>query len=310
MGEVTTLSGLAAGVFGSGKSPEGMGILGQNTATSGNGIGVMGVSVSNTGNGLWGEATASSGDAVGLFGRSASSGGTGVFGLAAAATGDAVGVFGRSQASGGTGVWGEVTATSGTNFGVYGRIADSGSNSAAGVFDTVQNGNILIGRNGTTKVFRVDSTGHGFFNGSATTGGADFAESVSVRDDKTEYQPGDVIGIDVEGVRRFTKVSKPYSSLVAGIYSTKPGILATNRDVEDPRLQTDEIPLAVVGIVPCKVSGENGPIHAGDLLVTSSTLGYAMKGTDRSRMNGAVVGKALQSMTGSTGVIEVLVSLQ
>jgi hypothetical protein len=35
-----------------------------------------------------------------------------------------------------------------------------------------------------------------------------------------------------------------------------------------------------------------------------------MKGTDRSRMLGAVVGQALESLPGSKGVIEVLITLQ
>ncbi len=70
-----------------------------------------------------------------------------------------------------------------------------------------------------------------------------------------------------------------------------------------------EVPLAIVGIVPCKVTAENGPIKSGDLLVASSRAGYAMKGTDRNRMLGAVVGKALGSLDKDTGVIEVLVSL-
>jgi hypothetical protein len=65
-----------------------------------------------------------------------------------------------------------------------------------------------------------------------------------------------------------------------------------------------------VGIVPCKVSTENGPIMTGDLLVTSSTPGHAMKGTDRSRMLGAVVGKALEPLQKRSGVIQVLVTLQ
>jgi hypothetical protein len=69
-------------------------------------------------------------------------------------------------------------------------------------------------------------------------------------------------------------------------------------------------PLAVVGIVPCKVTAENGAIARGDLLVTSSRPGYAIKGTDRSRMLGAVVGKALQPLDQGTGLIEVLVTLQ
>ena len=68
--------------------------------------------------------------------------------------------------------------------------------------------------------------------------------------------------------------------------------------------------MAMVGIVPTKVSAENGPIKRGDLLVTSSTVGYAMKGTDRSRMLGAIVGKAMANLGSGKGVIEVLVTLQ
>jgi hypothetical protein len=72
----------------------------------------------------------------------------------------------------------------------------------------------------------------------------------------------------------------------------------------------EEIPMAMIGIVPTKVTTENGPIRRGDLLVTSSRLGYAMKGTDRSRLVGAVIGKAMGSLETGTGVIEVLVTLQ
>jgi hypothetical protein len=68
--------------------------------------------------------------------------------------------------------------------------------------------------------------------------------------------------------------------------------------------------MAMIGIVPTKVTAENGPIHRGDLLVTSSKSGYAMKGTDRSRMLGAVIGKAMGSLDSGTGTIEVLVTLQ
>jgi hypothetical protein len=78
----------------------------------------------------------------------------------------------------------------------------------------------------------------------------------------------------------------------------------------DPKLSNKEIPMAMVGIVPTKVSAENGPIRRGDLLVTASRPGYAMKGTDHTRMMGAVVGKAMGSLDSGLGVIEVLVSLQ
>ena len=68
--------------------------------------------------------------------------------------------------------------------------------------------------------------------------------------------------------------------------------------------------MAMVGIVPTNVSAENGPIHRGDLLVTASLAGYAMKGTDGSRMLGAVVGKAMGVLESGTGTMEVLVTLQ
>jgi hypothetical protein len=96
---------------------------------------------------------------------------------------------------------------------------------------------------------------------------------------------------------------------VAGIYSTKPGVLATTHKIDSPTSSAN-VPLAIMGIVPCKASVENGPIQRGDLLVTSSLPGYAMKGTDRSRMLGAVVGKAMEPLTSGTGMIQVLVTLQ
>jgi hypothetical protein len=59
-----------------------------------------------------------------------------------------------------------------------------------------------------------------------------------------------------------------------------------------------------------KVTAENGPIKPGDLLVTSSTPGRAMKGTDREQLTGAMIGKALGSLDSGDGVVEVLVSLR
>jgi hypothetical protein len=70
----------------------------------------------------------------------------------------------------------------------------------------------------------------------------------------------------------------------------------------------NEIPMAVVGIVPCKVSAENGPVHPGDLLVTSGTPGHAMR--DEAPAVGTVLGKALEALDSGTGTIRVLVTLQ
>jgi hypothetical protein len=156
---------------------------------------------------------------------------------------------------------------------------------------------------------RIDSSGKGFFDGGTQTGGADFAESVSVGGGKDNYEAGDVLVIDTTADRQLTLAKTPYSTLVAGIYSTKPGVTATPHTSEDPRLAT-EIPVAIVGIVPCKVTNQNGPIARGDLLVTSSTPGYAMRGSDRTMLPGAIIGKALQPLSGANGKIEVLVTLR
>ena len=139
--------------------------------------------------------------------------------------------------------------------------------------------------------------------------GADYAEAVDVTGDRTHYEPGDVLVIDSQHAGKFLKADQAYSTMVAGIYSTKPGFVGRKEPASDPASK-EEIPMAMVGRVPTKVSAENGPIHVGDLLVSSSTMGYAMKGTDRSRMLGAVVGKALGSLGSGKGVIEVLVTLQ
>ena len=176
-------------------------------------------------------------------------------------------------------------------------------------FDTTSP-NILIGQSNDTTKFRVDNTGKVFADGGYASSGADFAESVAVQGSRSQYGPGDVMEIYPTVDRHLALSHHAYSTSVAGIYSTKPGVLATPRRMDDPEIENTEVPLAVVGIVPCKVTAENGPIARGDLLVTSSRPGYAMKGTDRSQMLGAVVGKAMEPLPMGTGMIQVLATLQ
>jgi len=116
--------------------------------------------------------------------------------------------------------------------------------------------------------------------------------------------------VDRAAGRRLMLSRRAYSTRVAGIYSTKPGVLATTHSIDESDALAEEIPLAIVGIVPCKVMAQNGPIAPGDLLVTAPIPGYAMKGTNRIRMLGAVVGKALEPLREGKGVIQVLVTLQ
>jgi hypothetical protein len=141
------------------------------------------------------------------------------------------------------------------------------------------------------------------------TCGGDYAESVDVTGNRGQYEPGDVLVLDTENPGSVLKSDEAYSTAVSGIYSTKPGIVG-RRQTSDPKAAKTEVPMAMMGIVPTKVSTENGSIKVGDLLVSSSTTGYAMKGTDRSKMLGAVIGKAMGNLNAGRGTIEVLVSLQ
>jgi hypothetical protein len=72
-------------------------------------------------------------------------------------------------------------------------------------------------------------------------------------------------------------------------------------------LQPGERPLlALLGRVPVKATTENGPIRPGDLLTSASKPGYAMRCEDIHRCEGAIIGKALEALDESEGVILVL----
>ena len=281
------------GLLGLSSGALGVGVYGQASSTTGSPVGMVGVTVSPSGIGVEGVSNATSGS-----GSTAS----GVIGLFNGTSGNGSGVIGISAAPEGSGVFGQSTS----NIGISGTT--SAKAATAGYFDNTASGNLLIGAVSGKNKFRVDGTGKGFFDGGEQTGGADFAESVVLAQGQRSHEPGDLLVVDASGKRQLKLSTEPYSTLVAGIYSTKPGVLATTHEMSEPA--PNEIPLAIVGIVPCKVSAENGPIQPGDLLVTSATPGYAMKGTERGRMLGAVVGKALEPLAEGKGVVQVLVTLQ
>ena len=77
--------------------------------------------------------------------------------------------------------------------------------------------------------------------------------------------------------------------VISGAGGFRPGMVLGSRDDGSA-----DLPVAINGQVFVDVSLEGGPIEPGDLLVASSTPGVAMKGTDPSRMMGAVIGKALE----------------
>ena len=68
--------------------------------------------------------------------------------------------------------------------------------------------------------------------------------------------------------------------------------------------------VALTGRVFCLADVSNGSIEPGDLLTTSHTPGHAMKVTDYTKANGAVLGKAMTSLESGKGLVLVLVALQ
>jgi hypothetical protein len=165
----------------------------------------------------------------------------------------------------------------------------------------------LTAGSGASMTFQDGSVQTVAWNG--VLSGGDYAESVDVIGDRTQYEPGDVLVIDPSSKGKFMRSTEAYSTAVMGIYSTRPGVVGRRQSTDKSHMK-DEVPMAMVGVVPTKVSAESGAIKPGDLLVTSSKPGYAMKGTDRSQLTGAIIGKALEPLDAGTGVIEVAVSIQ
>jgi hypothetical protein len=155
-----------------------------------------------------------------------------------------------------------------------------------------------------TRRFHIDRNG-------TYTAGSDFAEALPAAGDPADYGPGDVLVISLDRPGGVEKCRQPYDGRVLGVYSTRPGFLGADKEGVT-EVAAGDLPVAVLGIVPVKVSAENGPIQAGDLLTTSSTPGHAMRCEELEQCFGRTLGKALEGLDAGqdTGVIRVLVTLQ
>jgi hypothetical protein len=290
---------------------------------SGGGAAVLAASVS--GNGVWaisngiGSAAVYGGHINGeaIVGESSAAAAGAVVGRH---DGSGYGVYGVNTGSG-NGVYGEV---SGSGLGLAGAFRNSNpgnsnatvrvTNTATGPVLYVEQVNnaaagelAIFAKNGVNRV-RIDHTGKGFFNNGTQTGGADVAEAFETSEPASEYEPGDVLVIATTRNRTVERSTVAHSTRVAGVYATKPGVLLTERDIDADH--ADTVPMGIVGVIPTKVSGENGPIQRGDLLVTSTTPGHAMR-AGAEPAAGTIIGKALEPFEGTgTGRINVLVTIR
>ncbi|HEU5167662.1 MAG TPA: hypothetical protein VFU29_19085, partial [Chitinophagaceae bacterium] len=337
----TTPGAMSAAVKGvnSGTGTNGIGVYGNHL---GNGWGVYGNSVGGTG--VYGNSTSG----FGLYGKSSSS--TGIYGESATGNAgffsttdlnnslDAVYVSNLGQ---GNGIYAESATGNGitaiTNSGSSAAIWGFNNNGGVGIYgvtflgtgaaikgaNTTNGGTAIEGEllnsptSGSLAVFKVDGTnmarinhnGKGFFNGGTQNSGADVAEAFEVEGNHNSYEPGDVLIISQSSDRKVEKSNAAYSTLVAGVYATKPGVLLTEENIDADL--ASQVPMGVIGVIPTKVCLQGGAIKRGDMLVTSSIGGVAMKADPDKVKVGQVLGKALEDYSADgIGKIKVLVSVK
>jgi len=181
--------------------------------------------------------------------------------------------------------------SSGVEYAIY---ADASGADWAGFFDgeVKVDGNIHI-YDGTTKVMELGA-------------GLDYAEGFDVSE-ASKIDAGSVLIIDADNPGKLAVSNKAYDTKVAGIVAGAKGLSS------GVRLGAGEYDynVALAGRVYCNVDTTEAPVEPGDLLTTSVTAGYAMKATDYTRAQGAILGKAMEKLEkGLKGQILVLVTLQ
>jgi hypothetical protein len=200
------------------------------------------------------------------------------------------GVWGWTDDPGSIGVAGDGASYGGYfrgYVGVYGEAANA--NGHAGVFV----GNVAIQNSSRDTIIELGE-------------GLDYAEGFDVSDE-TGIAPGTVLVIDPDHPGQLTMSDTPYDHKVAGIVAGAQGMGSAVR-LGPGRFDHD---VALAGRVYCNVDATQTGVEPGDLLTTSDTPGYAMKATDYARAQGAILGKAMESLgKGQKGQILVLVTLQ
>jgi hypothetical protein len=296
-----------------------------NSAT-GSGIGV----VNQTGHGIW---TESKGSYAGLVAKSAkgaaiqavsetgetfhgeanstTSAGIGVvnqtgFGIWAESKGDLAGIVGKSKS--GHGIWGE---SFGAAVGLVGKSATGNGVHA----ESLGGGNGLYATSATGVGVRAKGVNlAAYFEGNVEITGdirlvnADCAEEFEVSND---IEPGTVMVLNGQCTLEPSSISydKKVAGIISGAGGFKPGIVLDKQNQQQPRTSR-RAAVALIGKVYCKVDATVSPIEVGDLLTTSSTIGHAMKADCPISAFGSVIGKALQPLKNSKGIIPVLVALQ
>jgi len=176
---------------------------------------------------------------------------------------------------------------------------DTGSYKLKVSGNTNVTGNLTITANGT-------GTGNIVADGTINAKYQDVAEWVPSSE---QLSAGTVVVLDSTKSNQVTSSSVSYDTRVAGVVSEQPGIALGEKSV-------GKVLVATTGRVRVKVDASRGPIHIGDLLVTSDVPGFAMKSEPikiagrKIHAPGTLIGKALEPLEKGKGEILVLLSLQ
>ena len=137
-------------------------------------------------------------------------------------------------------------------------------------------------------------------------GGADLAEPFPI---KEQAAKGSVMVIDAEFPGHLKLSTRAYDTRVAGIVSGANGINPGIALHQEGMLEGGQN-VALSGRVYVQADASSGPIEPGDLLTTSDTPGHAMKVSDPTRAQGAILGKAMTGLKEGKGTVLMLVTLQ
>jgi hypothetical protein len=165
-------------------------------------------------------------------------------------------------------------------------------------------GNVGIGT--TAPTAKLDVNGNINVTGNIAAKYQDVAEWVP---STTTLNPGTVVVLNPAKTNEVMASSHAYDTAVAGVVSTKPGVILGEAAANKEQVATS-------GRVMVHVDASKGAIKVGDLLVTGEKPGTAMKSQPvtlsgiQMHRPGTIVGKALQPLDKGQGDILVLLSLQ
>jgi hypothetical protein len=193
-----------------------------------------------------------------------------------------------------------------TSHGTYLSVTTTPSGAVAGVERLRIDSRGYVGVGTTTPGAMLHVAGDAVVDGNVAAKYQDVAEWVASAE---PLAPGTVVVVDAARINGVRGSRHAYDVAVAGAVSERPGVMLGERG-------PGKVLVAQSGRVRVKVDATCGAIRAGDLLVTSTTPGYAMRSRPL-RVNGAnvhrpgtILGKALEPLPSGRGEILVLLTLQ